>query len=171
MKKLILFCLLTSVHSLHATDNKIAEVYYGNVHLLAHHGTQAGLRLSWPLNKWIQTGIGASTELHLSKTAMDNKSRKASFLRANVVLKLLLPIGRFEPYVVGTLGKDIVGENPLPYSPENIEKEQWFDSQLGASLDVGIAFHFSKFKIGAEMGGGMTGTGYTDYNIVLGFGL
>ena len=97
---------------------------------------------------------------------------EGSFLRAHVLLKLSKRFNRFEPYAIGSVGKDLVGQHPVAFTPDNVEKsEQWFDRQLGAGLKLGLAFHFSRFKIGAEVGGGSTGTGYEDYNIVLGMTL
>ena len=165
----ILFLMLLLSMPLAAAGNMEVDAYAGAVSLLGYDGSQAGLRLTWPLQSWLRVGIDMSSEIKLEKTSPSGRTEAGSFLHTHVLLKLSRRLKDFEPYVIGSVGKDLVGENPLPYSPENIEKEQWFDRQFGAAFKVGIAFHFSKLKIGAEMGGGSTGTGYTDYNVVCGF--
>ncbi len=165
---LILFLLFSLSLPLAAADNLEVDLYAGAVSLLGFDGSQGGLRLTWPLQSRLRVGLDMSTELDLAKTHPDGRTTTGSFLRTHVLLKLGKQFKSFEPYLIGSLGKDLVGENPLPYSPENIEKQQWFDSQLAAGFKVGLAFHFSRFKIGAEAGGGSTGTGYEDYNVIFG---
>ena len=164
----ILFLLFSFSLPLAAAENMEVDAYAGAVSLLGYDGGQAGLRLTWPLQSWLRVGVDMSTELDLSRTHFDGRVDRGSFLRAHVLLKLSKQFKGLEPYVIGSLGKDLVGENPLPYSPENIEKQQWFDSQPAAGFKVGLAYRFSRFKIGAEAGGGSTGTGYEDYNLVFG---
>jgi len=173
MKRLYLALFLLSAMALPlpAAEDSEIDIYAGAVSLLSYDGSQAGLRLTWPLQSWLRVGVDMSSELKLANTSPSGRTDTSSFLRTHVLLKLSKRFKGFEPYVIGSVGKDLVGENPLPYSPENVGKQQWFDRQFGAAFKVGIAFHFSKFKIGAEMGGGSTGTGYTDYNVVFGVGL
>jgi len=166
-----LFLLFSLSLPLAAAENMEIDAYAGAVSLLSYDGSQAGLRLTWPLQSWLRVGLDISTDLNLANTLPDGDTKTASFLRTHLILKFAKSFKNFEPYLMGSIGKDLVGEEPLSYSPENVEKQQWFDRQLGAAFKVGIAFHFSKFKIGAEMGGGSTGTGYTDYNVVFGVGL
>ena len=167
-----LFLLFSLSLPLAAAENMEVDAYTGAISLLSYDGSQAGLRLTWPLQSWLRVGLDMSSELKLANTSPSGRTDVGSFLRTHVLLKLSKRFKGFEPYVIGSVGKDLVGENPIPYSPENVEKkEQWFDSQLGVGWKLGAAFHFSRFKIGAEMGGSSTGTGYTDCNVVFGVGL
>jgi len=162
--------LLLSVH-LNAADNLDVDIYAGKVNLLSYEGSQAGLRISWPLKNWARFGFDISSNIHLQRELPDGRLRKCSFLRTHAIVKFVTKFSKFEPYIIGSIGKDVIGENPQAYSPPPLEPVQWFDSQFGAAWKAGIFFHLSKFRIGAEIGGGTTGTGFDDYNLLLGLRL
>ncbi len=161
-----LLCLCCS--TLQAADEMQIDVYAGSISLLSYDGSQAGVRLTWPLKSWLRIGLDVATEITLSDDLPGNRTYTASFLRSHLLLQFSTSLGKFEPYMLGSFGRDVVGENPQGYKPPPYSPTPWFDSQWGAAWKAGVMFHLSKFRIGAELGGGTLATGFTDYNVVIG---
>jgi len=163
MKKLI-FMLILPALIFAAEQPATLEFMGGYMDILSHQGSFAGLRLTQPLNSWCAVGAETATGIDIQG---DKKSGKVDFSRVHALIRVSKSIGLFEPYAIG---KDITGENPENYSDSDSNwKNSKFETDLGMTWHAGVCTHFKSFVIGVETGGGTTGTGYIDYNLVVGY--